>query len=340
MIGKKVLVTGAAGFIGFHLSLRLINEGYSVLGIDNLNNYYDIRLKISRLKVLGIEKESNKSIYTLESKKFKNFKFLKLDISNEKKLFNLFEINKFDLVCNLAAQAGVRYSIQNPNEYLKSNIKGFLNILEGCKKFKIKKIIYASSSSVYGNNSNIPFRESDYINKPISIYASSKISNEIMAHTYTHLYSIETIGLRFFTVYGPWGRPDMAYYLFTKAIVEDKSIDVFNNGNLERDFTYIDDIIEGLFSVIDKESKNKDKFKIYNIGNSRPVNVMKFIEIIEKNLGITAKKKMLNMQPGDVYRTFADTTKLKIDYGYSPNYSLSKGIKNFVKWYKSYYKIA
>jgi UDP-glucuronate 4-epimerase len=310
----KVLVTGAAGFIGFHLVNRLITEGFEVVGLDIINNYYDVNLKYSRLKECGIdEAEINENIL-INSNKYSNYQFIKLNIEDKKNLFNLFQKEKFDYVINLAAQAGVRYSIENPDVYISSNIVGFLNILEACRHHKIKHLVYASSSSVYGLNGKIPFSTSDNVDHPISLYAASKKSNELMAHTYSHLYNIPTTGLRFFTVYGPWGRPDMALFLFTKAILDDKPIDVYNNGKMFRDFTYIDDIVEGIYKVANNPSKgnknwdNKNPnpsdsispYKIYNIGNSTPVKLMDFISEIEKNLNKKAKINFLPLQPGDV----------------------------------------
>ena len=336
----KILVTGAAGFIGYHLCESLIMDGHEVIGLDNINDYYDPKLKYSRLENLGINNDSktfNKIIKsTIHHEKFC---FIRLSLENFDDLKKVFKKYDFDLVCNLAAQAGVRYSLKNPHTYINSNIVGFLNIIECCKIFDIKRLVYASSSSVYGQNDNIPFSETESVDKPISLYAASKKSNELIAHSYSHLFNIETIGLRFFTVYGPWGRPDMALFLFTDALVKNKPIDVFNHGNLSRDFTYIDDIIEGVKNTLLLESKNKSDYKIYNIGNSRPVKLLDFILEIEKNLNKKAEKNMLPMQPGDVYKTFADTSNLEQDYNYKPNTTTEFGIKNFIIWYKKYYNI-
>ena len=348
----KILVTGTAGFIGFHLANRLLARGDEVVGLDNINDYYDVRVKYGRLKEAGIDEEIeyNKLI---DSNKYPNYKFIKLNLEDKENLDKLFENEKFDAVCNLAAQAGVRYSLTNPMAYMDSNIIGFMNILEGCRNFNVKNLSYASSSSVYGLNEKQPFSTHDSVDHPISLYAASKKSNELMAHTYSHLFGIQTTGLRFFTVYGPWGRPDMALFLFTKAIFEDKPIDVFNYGEMERDFTYIDDIVEGVIRVIDnpaKPNKNFDKknpdpstssapYKVYNIGNNAPVKLMDFITALEKKIGKTAKKNMLPIQPGDVPSTYADVTDLIEDLGYKPNTSIEEGISNFVDWYKEFFKI-
>lgn len=334
---KNILVTGVAGFIGFHLTERLLKQGWLVTGIDNVNDYYDINLKYARLEQLGINKrEAGVYNFAVQSSKFENFKFIRINLEDREALPEVFAKNNFSRVCNLAAQAGVRYSIENPEAYVDSNIVGFLNILECCRNFKVDHLIYASSSSVYGQNSKIPFSTADNVDHPISLYAATKKSNELMAYTYSHLYGFKTTGLRFFTVYGPWGRPDMAMFLFTDAIIKGRSIKVFNNGNLERDFTYIDDIVEGVFKVIE-ETKPEKNSSLYNIGNSSPVKLTDFIKEIEKNLGVTAEKEMLPMQPGDVNRTWADVDNLKKDFDYSPQTSISTGVKNFIDWYKNYY---
>ena len=334
----KILVTGSAGFIGFNLCQKLIVEGHSVIGLDNINDYYDVNLKYSRLSHLGIERnDATAFLNIVQSKIFDKFKFIRMNLENKEKLSELFTNQKFDIVCNLAAQAGVRYSIENPDIYIQSNIVGFLNILECSRHNKIKHLVYASSSSVYGSNSNFPFNVFDNVDNPISLYAATKKSNELMAHTYSHLYNLPTTGLRFFTVYGPWGRPDMALFLFTKAILNNKSIDVYNMGNMQRDFTYVDDIVEGVTKIINK--KKKSKYNIYNIGNNNTVNLLDFISEIEKNLGIVSKKNMLPIQPGDVPRTMANIDELVSDYNYRPNTNIKEGIKNFINWYKSYYKI-
>ena len=354
----KILVTGTAGFIGSHLAKKLIERGDEVIGLDNINNYYDIRVKYGRLERAGIiecleEGEALEYNKLLTSNKNSNYKFIKLNLEDKQNLDKLFETEQFDAVCNLAAQAGVRYSLTNPMAYMDSNIIGFMNILEGCRNFNVKNLSYASSSSVYGLNEKQPFSTHDSVNHPISLYAASKKSNELMAHTYSHLFGIQTTGLRFFTVYGPWGRPDMALFLFTKAIFEDKPIDVFNYGEMQRDFTYIDDIVEGVIRVIDNPAKpNRDfdkqnpdpstssaPYKVYNIGNNAPVKLMDFITALEKKIGKTAKKNMLPIQPGDVPSTYADVTDLIEDLGYKPNTSIEEGISNFVDWYKEFFKI-
>ncbi|HDZ03939.1 hypothetical protein LCGC14_0132030 [marine sediment metagenome] len=338
----KILVTGAAGFIGFFVAKSLLNQGHTVVGLDNINDYYDINLKYDRLKELGIEKNDAEIFNNLASSStYEKFSFIRLALEDRENLPLLFKAQAFDKICNLAAQAGVRYSIENPEVYVDSNIVGFLNILECCRNYKIKHLIYASSSSVYGLNEKIPFETSDAVDHPISLYAATKKSNELMAHTYAHLYGFKTTGLRFFTVYGPWGRPDMAMFLFTDAIVNNKPIKVFNNGKLERDFTYIDDITEGVVRIIQKPlAKEIDKnnlFKIYNIGNSKSVKLMDFITAIEESLGIEAKKDMYPMQPGDVEKTWANVDDLITDYDYRPNTSIKSGVQRFVDWYKEYY---
>ena len=339
----KVLVTGAAGFIGFHTAQKLLANGHDVVGLDNINDYYDVNLKFARLNELGVPKESATSFNKItESTTFKaRYKFIRLNIEDRENLPALFAEENFDIVCNLAAQAGVRYSIENPETYVDSNLVGFLNILECCRQGRIKHLVYASSSSVYGLNKKIPFSTDDNVDKPISLYAATKKSNELMAHTYSHLFKIQTTGLRFFTVYGPWGRPDMAMFLFTDAIINDKPINVFNYGKMERDFTYIDDIAEGVTRVIEKTLKNRidnnDYYKIYNIGNNSSVNLLNFIKEIEINLGKVATKNMMPMQPGDVEQTWADVDQLINDYDYCPNTSIKAGVKSFIKWYKEYY---
>ncbi len=334
---NNILITGAAGFIGFHLARKLIAHGYNVVGIDNISNYYDINLKYDRLKELGIERaEAEIDNNTVTSTKFKNFKFVKVNLEDRENLPHIFKDYTFDIVCNLAAQAGVRYSLEKPEAYIDSNVVGFLNLLECCRHHNVKHLIYASSSSVYGQNAKIPFSTEDNVDHPISLYAATKKSNELMAHTYSHLYNIKTTGLRFFTVYGPWGRPDMAMFLFTDAIINGKSIKVFNKGDLERDFTYIDDIIDGVMKVV-VQDKNRKLYSLYNIGNSKPVKLLDFVNQIEKELGVEAKKEMLPMQAGDVKRTWADVTNLENDFNYTPKTSIKMGIKNFIEWYKSYY---
>ncbi|NVN19309.1 NAD-dependent epimerase/dehydratase family protein [Muricauda sp. HICW] len=338
----RILVTGCAGFIGYHLTLKLIENGHNVMGIDNLNDYYDVRLKLDRLKELGIDSDNalhqNK---TVASDSFKGFKFVRMSIEDRENLPQLFDHNHFDVVCNLAAQAGVRYSLENPEAYVDSNIVGFLNILECCKNHNIEHLVYASSSSVYGMNKKIPFNTTDSVDHPISLYAASKKSNELMAHTYSHLYGIRTTGLRFFTVYGPWGRPDMAMFLFTEAILNHKPIKVFNHGKLERDFTYIDDIVQGITQIVENKhtaAYNSDNlYHLYNIGNSKSVKLLDFIEAIEDEIGLKASKEMMPMQPGDVEKTWADVSGLERDYNYRPNTPIKSGVKKFVAWYKTYY---
>ncbi|MCP4914406.1 MAG: NAD-dependent epimerase [Oligoflexia bacterium] len=337
----KILVTGIAGFIGYYTAKKAISDGHTVVGIDNLNNYYEVSLKENRLKELGISNSSN------QSSTHDKLTFYKIDISDSLKMSELFKKEKFDVVIHLAAQAGVRYSIENPHTYIKSNAEGFLNILEGCRHNEIKHLIYASSSSVYGENKKIPFSTLDPVDHPVSLYAATKRSNELMAHTYSHLYNIPTTGLRYFTVYGPWGRPDMAPFLFTEAIQNNKPIKVFNNGNMERDFTFVEDIVEAQMRLIDKAPKNGENydspnssiapFKIYNIGNSSPVKLMDFIQTIEDALGKTAEKIMMPPQPGDVSRTYADVEDLFKITDFKPKTSIQEGISKFVQWYKEYY---
>jgi UDP-glucuronate 4-epimerase len=335
---KKILVTGAAGFIGFHLCKRLIDLGYSVVGLDNINDYYQVSLKYARLQELGISAELAE-VFSKEvsSSTYKDsFRFVRMNLEDREALPKLFEQEQFDIVCNLAAQAGVRYSLENPQAYIDSNIQGFLNILECCRHHEVKKLVYASSSSVYGNNESVPFKETDNVDYPISLYAATK---KLMAHTYSHLYGIQTIGLRFFTVYGPWGRPDMAMFLFTDAILNDREIKVFNEGNLARDFTYIDDIVEGVVSTITQKAKNNERYQLFNIGNNSPVKLMDFISQIEKCLGRIADKKLMPMQDGDVYITYADTSHLSDEYDYKPNTPIAKGITEFVSWYQNFYAL-
>ncbi len=335
----KILVTGAAGFIGYYTSKKLLENGHEVVGIDNINDYYDINLKYARLNELGISKNKAELFndLVLSTNYGKSFKFMRINLEDRTELPKLFKQESFDYVCNLAAQAGVRYSLENPMSYVDSNLVGFVNLLECCRHYKIKHLVYASSSSVYGLNEKIPFSTEDNVDHPISLYAASKKSNELMAHTYSHLFKIPTTGLRFFTVYGPWGRPDMALFLFTKAITENKSIKVFNYGKMERDFTYIDDIVEGVVRIIEKPVKDR-LYKVYNIGNNNSVKLMDFIKEIEINLGKEAIKDMLPIQPGDVERTWANVDDLIKDYDYKPNTSVKDGIKSFVDWYKNFYK--
>lgn len=330
----KVLITGSSGFIGYHLSKKLCENNFSVIGIDNHNNYYDGKLKDDRKELLL---------------NFSNFSFNLLDISKKEDLFNIFEKEHPEIVINLAAQAGVRYSIENPDAYVESNLIGFMNILEACRHFPVKHLLYASSSSVYGGNQKVPFSTNDSVDHPVSLYAATKKSNELLAHSYSHLYQIPTTGLRFFTVYGPYGRPDMAYFSFTKKIFEENEIEIFNNGQMRRDFTYIDDIVESIYRLINvipranhqwNEEDNSSSFapyKIYNIGNNHPESLIDFIEIIEKHIGKEAKKKFVGMQNGDVVQTYADISDLVDKINYSPNTSLNDGLFKFVNWYKEYY---
>jgi len=334
----KILVTGSAGFIGSMLSIRLLERDDEVVGIDNHNNYYDPKIKEARLERLI---------------KYKNYKHYKTDLNDNKKLSEIFKIHKFQKVVNLAAQAGVRYSIENPLAYINSNIVGFAHILENCRNNKVEHLVYASTSSVYGANTKMPFSEYDSVNHPLSVYAASKKSNELMAHSYSYLYQLPTTGLRFFTVYGPWGRPDMALFKFTKAIIEEKPIDVFNNGKHTRDFTYIDDIVEGVIKTLDNpatsnvnwNSKQPDPatsrapWRIYNIGNNNPVQLMDYIKALEKTLGKKAKINFLPLQPGDVPDTYANVDNLKKKFNYKPSTSVISGVSNFVKWYKDYFQI-
>lgn len=335
----KILVTGAAGFIGSTLSHRFLDRGDDVVGVDNLNNYYDVSLKEARLARLT-EKQ--------------NFSFHKLDIENREGMEALFKAEKFDRVVHLAAQAGVRYSLENPHAYIDANIVGFMNILEGCRHNEVENLVYASSSSVYGANTSMPFSIHDNIDHPVSLYAATKKANELMAHTYSHLYGLPTTGLRFFTVYGPWGRPDMSLFLFTKSIIEGKPIDVFNYGDHQRDFTYVDDIVEGVVRCNDTiatanpewsgdkpdPGTSKAPYRVYNIGNNNPVHLMTFIETLENALGKKAEKNMLPLQPGDVPATYANVDDLVRDMDYKPATSIETGISNFVKWYKEYFKVA
>ncbi|MCE4565819.1 NAD-dependent epimerase [Maribellus sp. CM-23] len=332
----KILVTGTAGFIGFHLVNKLVKQDVDVVGIDNINDYYSPDLKFARLAEAGISAEAAAWNKKVASSKYPNYSFVRMKLEDREQLNHLFETEKFDLVCNLAAQAGVRYSIENPQAYIDSNLVGFANILEACRHNQIKHLVYASSSSVYGNSPKMPLSTSDTVDNPVSLYAATKKSNELMAHTYSHLYGFPTTGLRFFTVYGPWGRPDMAYFSFTKNILEGKSIKVFNKGDLYRDFTYIDDIEDGIERIL--FTQPKVPYKIYNIGNSTPVKLMDFIRIIETTVGREAAKEYQEMQPGDVYKTFADVSDLENDFGYSPDTPLEKGIGEFVKWYRDYFR--
>ena len=339
----KILVTGAAGFIGYHLSARLISAGYEVVGLDNMNAYYDLDLKWGRLAKLGIMPgDLNAYGQSCKSSLFGNFSIYRLNLEDRERLPVVFKNEQFDLVISLAAQAGVRYSLEHPETYVDSNLSGMANLLECCRHNPVGHLIYASSSSVYGLNSEIPFTESDCTESPASIYAATKKANELMAHTYSHLFRLPTTGLRFFTVYGPWGRPDMAPILFTEAILAGKPIRVFNHGRMERDFTYIDDIVDGILQIVSSgpgdRVKKEDFYKIYNIGKGSPVPLMDFIEILEQALGKKALKEYLPMQPGDVRRTWADTTALETDYGYRPGTAIEDGVRHFVNWYLSFYR--
>lgn len=338
----KILVTGSAGFIGFHVTRTLLSKGHQIVGIDNLNQYYDIELKFARLQELGISKDNACHLNRgcIGELYGEQFLFIRMDIADRESLPKIFEIEKFDKVCHLAAQAGVRYSLENPEVYIDSNVVGYANLLECCRHHSIRHFIYASSSSVYGLNTRIPFHEDDQVDHPISLYAATKKSNELMAHTYSHLYKLPTTGLRFFTVYGPWGRPDMALFLFTEAIVKGKPIKVFNNGEMERDFTHINDITAGIISVVEKKWPDRTKlYKIYNIGNNRSVKLLDFIREIEKNLGREAIKKMLPIQPGDVQKTWANIDRLIQDYNYQPTTNIAVGVKSFTDWYCNFYNI-
>ncbi len=329
----KILVTGTAGFIGYHLAKKLLMRGDEVVGLDNINDYYDVNLKYARLDELGIDARHCDSNEAIQSSKYPNHKFIKANLEDSQTINKLFESEKFDAVCNLAAQAGVRYSLENPHAYIQSNIVGFMNILEACRNYGVKNLSYASSSSVYGTNISQPFKTTDMTDTPVSLYAATKKANELMAHTYSHLYGIQTTGLRFFTVYGEYGRPDMAPMLFADAITHDRPIKVFNHGNMSRDFTYVGDIVDGVVRVID----NPSVFKVYNIGNNSPVQLLDFIKTLENSLGKVAVKNFMDMQDGDVVSTYADVSDLISDFGYKPDTSLEVGIDRFVKWYKEFY---
>ena len=323
---EKVLITGGVGFIGFHLSKKLLENNYFVVAIDNMNDYYDVDLKKARLDVL---------------KEYKNFSFYKIDISNKSDLLDLFSDNKFDIVINLAAQAGVRYSIDHPDSYIFSNIVGFFNILECCRTYPVKHLLFASSSSIYGKNNSIPYKTNDKVDKPVSLYAATKKSDELMAYAYSNLYNIKVTALRFFSVYGPYGRPDMAYFSFTNNIINNKEIKLFNNGDMYRDFTYVLDVVEAVYKLLDKIPLKDGLgvyYKVYNIGNNNPVKISYLVEILEKELGKKANIKYLPMQPGEVYQTYADISDIKKDISFVPNTSIEDGIHQFIKWYKEFYK--
>lgn len=335
---SQILVTGAAGFIGFHVAMRLLDRGDQVIGLDNINDYYDVRLKQARLAQLTSRER---------------FRFVKLDLSNRQGMRDLFAGEPIRRVVHLAAQAGVRYSLSNPHAYTESNVEGFINVLEGCRKSAIEHLVYASSSSVYGGNTHMPFSTHDNVDHPVSLYAATKKANELMAHCYAHLYRLPCTGLRFFTVYGPWGRPDMALFIFTKTILEGKPIEVFNQGRMKRDFTYVDDIVEGVIRTLDHTatadptwsgdkpdpSTSSAPARIYNIGNHQPVELMHFIEVLERALGKKAEKKLMPLQPGDVPATYADIDDLTRDVGFKPTTSIEEGIPRFVKWYREFYKV-
>ena len=334
----KYLITGTAGFIGFHAAKKILEKGHSVIGIDNINDYYDVNLKFARLENAGITQSQIGYNKVIQSTLYKEYRFIKLNLEDRENLESIFKTEKIDVVLNLAAQAGVRYSIQNPYSYIQSNIVGFLNILECCRHYNIKHLVYASSSSVYGKNAKIPFSEDDRVDNPVSLYAATKKADELMAFTYTNLYGFNTTGLRFFTVYGPWGRPDMAPMLFANAIIKGEPIKVFNNGNLSRDFTFIDDIVEGVVRVVETEPSENAEAKVYNIGCGHPMQLMDFIHTLETAIGQKVKMNFLPMQQGDVYQTYADTTKLENDFGYKPKTLLKDGIQKFVEWYMEFYK--
>jgi UDP-glucuronate 4-epimerase len=368
----KILITGTAGFIGHSLVKKLTGQGHHLVGLDNINDYYDVNLKYGRLKDTGIDTGNIKEGKLISSSALPDYRFVKMNLEDREGISRLFEGEQFDRVCHLAAQAGVRYSLENPRAYIDSNILGFMTILEACRHYPVDHLAYASSSSVYGLNRRMPFTTADMVDQPVSLYAASKKSCELMAHAYSHLYRIPTTGLRFFTVYGPWGRPDMAAFKFVRAILEDRPIDIYNDGNMSRDFTYIDDIIEGVVRVLErppipksqirnpksekKETEESDgkkvssntntitntkviPYKIYNIGRGQPINLMEFITAIEKALGKEAKKNFLPLQKGDVIETWADTAALEADTGYRPTTPVEEGIRNFVNWYRDFYNV-
>ncbi len=348
---KTILVTGSAGFIGFHVANRFLQEGHEVVGLDSINDYYNPQLKLARLGAAGIQTDIHQWGEMVQSKTWPNYRFIRTKLEDKEVLYELFKEEKFDQVIHLAAQPGVRYSLENPGAYIESNIVGFLHILEACRHYGIKHLVYASSSSVYGNSANLPLSVTQNVDYPVSLYAATKKSNELMAHTYSHLFGIPVTGLRFFTVYGPWGRPDMATHLFADAILKGKPIKVFNNGQLSRDFTYVSDIAEGVFLVSQKAPtplNNREgsddgsagthaAYRVYNIGNSAPVQLIDFIETLEQVAGREAIKEYLPMQPGDVKHTYADITGLQRDFGYTPNVSIRDGLESFVEWFVQYY---
>jgi UDP-glucuronate 4-epimerase len=349
----KILVTGAAGFIGFHVVETLVQSGHEIVGLDSINDYYDVELKYGRLSVSGIDRNLIEEKKAVQSKVHASYRFIKADLADAEFVMQLFAKEKFDSVINLAAQAGVRYSLTNPQAYMQSNFSGFFNLLEACRHNPVNHLVYASSSSVYGLNKKMPFSENDTVDHPISLYAASKKSNELMAHTYSHLFNIPTTGLRFFTVYGPWGRPDMALFLFTKAILAGQTIQVFNDGKMERDFTFIDDIVDGIVRVLNQPAQSSEKwngespnpsissapYRVFNIGNSKPVKLMDFIRGLESVIGIEAKIDFQPLQMGDVLATWADTSALRAAVNYIPKTSIDTGLEKFVSWYKTYYNV-
>lgn len=335
----KILITGTAGFIGFHLAKAFIEKGDEVIGVDNINDYYDVNLKLARLTETGIDKHEIRERAIVQSKKYPNYRFVKMDISNKNDVFSLFAGERPEYVCNLAAQAGVRYSLTHPDVYIQTNVNGFLNILEACRHYPVQHLIYASSSSVYGLNREQPYTTEQKTDSPISVYAATKKMNELLAHTYSHLYKIPTTGLRFFTVYGPWGRPDMAPIIFAKSIIDGTPINIYNEGQMYRDFTFIDDIIQSMVLLISSEKSETDElFQLYNIGNSRSVCLMDFIKAMENKLGADAIKNFLPLQPGDMVSTLADVTKLERKIAYRPNTDMEEGISKFIDWYLDFYK--
>lgn len=348
---KNILVTGSAGFIGFHLARELLLRGYDVIGLDNINDYYDVELKIGRLKELGITIKTIINNQYIKSEIFDNYKFIKIDLNDKDNIEKLFADNNIKIVINLAAQTGVRFSLVNPHAYTESNITGFLNILENCRNYEIEHLVFASSSSVYGLNETMPYSTNANVNHPVSLYAATKKANELMAHSYSYLFNLPTTGLRFFTVYGEWGRPDMSYFLFTKAIYEGKALNVFNNGEMERDFTYVGDVVNGVIQVMDNPPKQNHQwtskppessssiapYKLYNLGNSKPIKLLDFIREIEKSIGIKANLNFLPMQPGDVVKTWADITESKNNFDYKPDTTITIGIPKFISWFKKFY---